>query len=92
MNVRTSEVVIPQLLGNMRELPQMALRLKSSFADRAAPATGKGRFLKKAAQKLLLKLGRAGFAVTGPAKQKFFAPLFFKKAATFLFSLKPIML
>jgi hypothetical protein len=96
MNVRTSEVVIPQLLGNMRELPQMALWLKSSFADRAAaapaPATGKGRFLEKAAQKLLLKLGRAGFAVTGPAKQKFFAPLFFKKAATFLFSLKPIML
>jgi fatty-acyl-CoA synthase len=29
-------------------------------------------------------LGRAGFAARGPAQQKFFAPLFSKKAATFL--------
>jgi hypothetical protein len=46
----------------------------------------------KKKQKNFVKLGRACFAVTGPAKQKFFAPLFFKKAATFLFPLKPIML
>jgi hypothetical protein len=46
----------------------------------------------KKKQKNFFKLGRAGFAVTGPAKQKFFAPLFFKKAATFLFPFKPIML
>jgi hypothetical protein len=46
----------------------------------------------KKKQKNFVNLGRAGFAVTGPAKSKFFAPLFFKKAATFLFPLKPIML
>jgi hypothetical protein len=36
----------------------------------------------KKKQKNFFKLGRAGFAAAGPAKQKFFAPLFFKKAAT----------
>jgi hypothetical protein len=41
-------------------------------------------------QKNFFKLGRAGFAVTGPAKQKFFAQLFFKKAASFLFQAEPI--
>jgi hypothetical protein len=46
----------------------------------------------KKKQKNFFQLGRAGFAVTGPAKQKFFAPLFFKKAATFLLPLKPIIL
>jgi hypothetical protein len=46
----------------------------------------------KKKQKNFFKRGRAGFAVTGPAKQKFFAPLFFKKAATFLLPLKPIIL
>jgi hypothetical protein len=32
-------------------------------------------------QKNFVHLGRAGFNDTGPAAQKFFAPLFFKKAA-----------
>jgi hypothetical protein len=44
----------------------------------------------KKKQKNFLTLGRAGFAVTGPAKQKFFAPLFFKKAASFLCQAEPI--
>jgi hypothetical protein len=34
----------------------------------------------KKKQKNLFKLGRAGFTATGPEEQKFFAPLFFKKA------------
>jgi hypothetical protein len=46
----------------------------------------------KKQQKNFFQRGRAGFAVTGPAKQKFFAPLFFKKAATFLVPLIPVML
>jgi hypothetical protein len=46
----------------------------------------------KKKQKNFFKLGRAGFVATGPAKQKFFAPLFFKKAASFLFQAEPIRL
>jgi hypothetical protein len=46
----------------------------------------------KKKQKNFVKLGCAGFTATGPAEQTFFVPLFFKKAATFLFPLKPIML
>jgi hypothetical protein len=46
----------------------------------------------KKKQKNFVKLGRAGFSAAGPNQQKFFAPLFFKKAATFLFPLKPIRL
>jgi hypothetical protein len=53
---------------------------------------GRLLFVNKKKQKNFLTLGRAGFAVTGPAKQKFFAPLFFKKAASFLFPFKPIRL
>jgi hypothetical protein len=52
---------------------------------------GRLLFVNKKKQKNFFQLGRAGFA-TGPAKQKFFAPLFFKKAATFLFLFKPNML
>jgi hypothetical protein len=37
--------------------------------------------LKKKKQENFFKLGRAGFNATVPAKQKFFAPLFCKKAA-----------
>jgi hypothetical protein len=57
-------------------------------------STQRGRllFVNKKKQKNFFTLGRAGFAVTGSAEQKFFAPLFFKKAATFLFPLKPNML
>jgi hypothetical protein len=44
----------------------------------------KASFCEQKEAKNFFKLGRAGFAVTGPAKQEFFAPLFFKKAATFL--------
>jgi hypothetical protein len=46
----------------------------------------------KKQQKNFIKLGRAGFAVTGPTEQKFLAPLFSKKAAFFLFPLKPMRL
>jgi hypothetical protein len=53
---------------------------------------GRLLFVNKKKQKNFVNLGRAGDTATGPAKQKFFAPLFFKKAATFLFPLKPIML
>jgi hypothetical protein len=53
---------------------------------------GRLLFVNKKKQKNFFQLGRAGFAVTGPAKQKFFAPLFFKKAATFLCPFKPVML
>jgi hypothetical protein len=48
--------------------------------------------LKQEQQKNLLNLGRAGIAATGPSEQKFFAPLFCKKAAALLFRLKPITL
>jgi hypothetical protein len=46
----------------------------------------------KKKQKNSVNLGRAGCDTTGPKKQKFFAPLFFKKAAAFLLSAKPITL
>jgi hypothetical protein len=49
-------------------------------------------FVNKKKQKNFIKLGRAGFAVSGPKEQKFFAPLFFKKAAASLFPVKPISL
>jgi hypothetical protein len=41
-------------------------------------------------QKNFFKLGRAGFSAAGPNQQTFFAPLFFKKAASFLFQAEPI--
>jgi hypothetical protein len=53
---------------------------------------GRLLFVNKKKQKNFFKLGRAGFVATGPAKQKFFAPLFFKKAASFLFQAEPIRL
>jgi hypothetical protein len=53
---------------------------------------GRLLFVNKKKQKNFIKLGRAADTATGPAKQKFFAPLFFKKAAPFLSPLKPIML
>jgi hypothetical protein len=46
----------------------------------------------KKKQKDFFHLGRAGDAATGPDEQKRFAPLFFKKAAAFLFPLMPIRL
>jgi hypothetical protein len=45
----------------------------------------------KKKQKNFFKLGCAGFAITGPAKQKFLRR-FLQKAATCLLPLKPIML
>jgi hypothetical protein len=53
---------------------------------------GRLLFVNKKKQKNFVILGRAGFVATGPSEQTFFAPLFFKKAAAFLFPLKPIML
>jgi hypothetical protein len=41
----------------------------------------------KKKQKNFFTPGRAGFNATGPVSKKFFAPLFFKKAASFLFQL-----
>jgi hypothetical protein len=49
-------------------------------------------FVNKKKQKNFFTLGPCHFSATGSKEQKFFAPLFFKKAATFLFPLKPIML
>jgi hypothetical protein len=46
----------------------------------------------KKKQKNFFNLGRAGFAASGPDEQKFFTPLFFKKAAAFLFRPKPARL
>jgi hypothetical protein len=48
---------------------------------------GRLLFVNKKKQKNFFKRGRAGFAVTGPAKQKFFAPLFFKKTVFSCFRL-----
>jgi uncharacterized protein (DUF2147 family) len=42
----------------------------------------KGFFFEKKKQKTFLYLGRAGFTAPASASKKFFAPLFFKKAAT----------
>jgi hypothetical protein len=53
---------------------------------------GRLLFVNKKKQKNFFRLDRAGDTATGPGKQTFFAPLFFKKAATFLFPLKPIRL
>jgi hypothetical protein len=49
-------------------------------------------FVNKKKQKNFLTLGRAGFSAAGPNQQKFFAPLFFKKAASFLFQAEPTRL
>jgi hypothetical protein len=38
----------------------------------------------KKKQKNFSTPGRAGFVATGPSEWKFFAPLFFKKAASFV--------
>jgi hypothetical protein len=43
----------------------------------------------KKKQKNFFTLGRAGFSVAGPNQQKFFAPLFFKKAASLPFQAEP---
>jgi hypothetical protein len=53
---------------------------------------GRLLFVNKKKQKNFLTLGRAGFVATGPSEAKFFAPLFFKKAASFLFQAEPIRL
>jgi hypothetical protein len=52
----------------------------------------KGRllFVNKKKQKNFVSLGRAGVSATDPSKQKFFALLFFKKAAAFLSPAKPV--
>jgi hypothetical protein len=49
-------------------------------------------FVNKKKQKNFVKLGRAGFTAAGSSEQRFFAPLFFKKAAFFLFQAEPIRL
>jgi hypothetical protein len=46
----------------------------------------------KKKQKNFVIPGRAGFVATGPSEQKFFAPLFSKKAASLLFQAEPIRL
>jgi hypothetical protein len=53
---------------------------------------GRLLFVNKKKQKNFFKLGRAGFVAMGPSEQKFFAPLFFKKAASLLFQAEPIRL
>jgi hypothetical protein len=49
-------------------------------------------FVNKKKQKNFTELGRAGSNTAVPVRQKFFAPLFSKKAAAFLSSLKPVRL
>jgi uncharacterized protein (DUF2147 family) len=44
-------------------------------------------FVNNKKQKNFAHLGRAGFPASGSSSQKFFAPLFFKRAATLLFLL-----
>jgi hypothetical protein len=53
---------------------------------------GRLLFVNKKQQKNFFPLGRAGFTAAGPSEQKFFAPLFFKKAPSFLFQAEPISL
>jgi hypothetical protein len=53
---------------------------------------GSASFLKKRSKKLLLNRAVLVSPPEAQPNQKFFAPLFFKKAATLLFSLKPIRL
>jgi hypothetical protein len=53
---------------------------------------GRLLFVNKKKQKNFFKLGRAGFSAAGPGEQKFFAPLFFKKAASFLCQADPVRL
>jgi hypothetical protein len=55
---------------------------------------GRGRllFVNKKKQKNFLTLGPCGFRASGQKSSKFFAPLFFKKAASFLFQPEPIRL
>jgi hypothetical protein len=53
---------------------------------------GRLLFVNKKKQKNFFTLSRAGFIATGSSEQKFFAPLFFKKAASFLFQAEPIRL
>ncbi len=49
-------------------------------------------FVNKKKQKNFCKLGRAGFNAAVQNEQKFFAPLFFKKASASLFPLQAIRL
>jgi hypothetical protein len=51
---------------------------------------GRLLFVNKKKQKNFFPLGRSGFVGTGPSEQRFFAPLFSKKAASFLFQAEPI--
>jgi hypothetical protein len=51
---------------------------------------GRLLFVNKKQQKNFFPLRRAGFVATGPSEQKFFAPLFSKKAASLLFQAEPI--
>jgi hypothetical protein len=53
---------------------------------------GRLLFVNKKKQKNFFTLGRAGFVATSPSEAKFFAPLFSKKAAFFLFRAEPIRL
>jgi hypothetical protein len=53
---------------------------------------GRLLFVNKKKQKNFAHLGRACFSAAGPSEQKFFAPLFFKKAASFLSQAEPIRL
>jgi hypothetical protein len=54
--------------------------------------SGKLLFVNQKKQKNFFTLGPCRFSASGPNEQKFFAPLFFKKAAAFLFPLKPLSL
>ena len=51
---------------------------------------GRLLFVNKKKQKNVYDLDRACVSATVPGENKFFAPLFFKKAAALLFPAKPI--
>jgi hypothetical protein len=53
---------------------------------------GKLLVVNKQQQKNFSNPGRAGISATVPGETKFFAPLFFKKAAACRFPIKPIRL
>jgi hypothetical protein len=59
-------------------------REQSRFSP-VSPSEGGLLFVNKKKQKDFLSLGRAGFAATGPAKQKVFCAAFFQKSGCFLF-------
>ena len=75
----------PAFRGVRPPQPQSLIGLGQVMSKRR----GRLLFVNKKKQKNFVQLGRAGDTATGSGEQKFFAPLFFKKAAACLFPLLP---